>query len=100
MWFSGKLVSPLLLTLFCFYKSGSALQQYSHLGDANGGWNCLSCTVVVSLVEQLAIINNSTIEQSLDKLCNFLPAGLFRYSCQQAIELFGPIIINGYTNHT
>ena len=64
--------------------------------DRNGGWNCLSCTVIVSLVEQLAIINNSTIEQSLDKFCDLLPAGLFQYSCQQAVAIFGPVIINGY----
>jgi hypothetical protein len=53
---------------------------------------------LVALVEQLSIVYNTSIEDSLDKFCNFLPSGLFRYTCQQAVEEYGPIIINGYKN--
>ncbi len=61
----------------------------------NGGNNCMVCTVIVSLTEQLAIVYNQTVEQSLSQLCKFLPSGIFRTSCTQAIVLFGPAIING-----
>ena len=83
-----SLIVPILVfSILCLSRTSVA--------DRNGGWNCLSCTVVVSLIEQLAIINNQTIEQSVDKFCDLLPPGLFQYSCQQAVLIFGPIIING-----
>ena len=46
-------------------------------------------------MEQLAVINNQTIEQSVYKFCNLFPTGLFRKSCQQAVDMFGPAIIDG-----
>ena len=62
----------------------------------NGGSDCMACTVVVSLVEQLAIIYNQTVESALDQFCGFLPVGVFRKSCEAAVKLFGPVVINGY----
>ncbi|RNA11317.1 acyloxyacyl hydrolase [Brachionus plicatilis] len=63
--------------------------------DVNGGTNCAVCTVLVTLVEQIAIVYNDTIEETLFNFCNFIPEGLFRITCQQAVETFGPIIIDG-----
>ena len=66
------------------------------LGDnVNGGTNCAACTIVVALTEQLAIVYNQSIEKSIEQLCSFLPQGLFRFACQQAVVEFGPIIIAG-----
>ena len=87
MWIPGKTLPVLVISLIFIARGGYA--------DQNGGWNCISCTVVVSLVEQLAIINNSTIEQSLDKLCDMLPPGELQFACQQAVLIFGPVVING-----
>ena len=61
----------------------------------NGGSDCMGCTVVVSMVEQLALIYNQTVASALDQFCGFLPVGVFRKSCEAAVKLFGPVIING-----
>ena len=96
MWFMRKFVFIAVFSLVCLNSSIFAFPKSSlGLKDANGGWNCLTCTVIVSLIEQLAIINNSTIEQSFDKLCDMLPPGIFQDACQSAILVFGPVIING-----
>ncbi len=92
MWMSGKLI---FLALFCFIQTGNAFTP-KQIEAVNGGSNCVACTVIVGLVEQLASINNQTIEQSLDKFCNYFPAGLFQYSCKEAVEIFGSVVINGY----
>ncbi|CAF0849277.1 unnamed protein product [Brachionus calyciflorus] len=65
------------------------------LTSVNGGTNCAFCTIIVNLVEELALVYNDTVENSLNNLCNFLPEGLFRFTCNQAVETFGPIIIDG-----
>jgi hypothetical protein len=67
------------------------------LRSVNGGTNCAACTIIVALAEQLSIVYNQTVEQSLDQICNFLPPNsIFKVTCQQAVEEFGPLIINGY----
>jgi hypothetical protein len=86
MWLKEKYFFTIALSLFCFTNSIIAFPKNSlRIKDANGGWNCLTCTVIVSLIEQLAIINNSTIEQSFDKLCDMLPPGVFQDACQSAV---------------
>lgn len=65
--------------------------------SVNGGNNCLACDVIVSIVEQLSVIYNSSVEQALNRTCYLLPEGLFRDTCFKAIDLFGPIVINGYS---
>ena len=72
------------------------LTKIDALKSVNGGNNCLTCTIIVALVEQLSIVYNQTAERSLQSLCKLLPEGLFRTTCQQAIKQFGSIIINGY----
>ena len=65
-------------------------------GDGvNGGVGCATCTVLVALVEQLSIVYNTSIETSLFKFCNYFPAGLLRFTCQQAVDEYASIIING-----
>ena len=61
----------------------------------NGGSICFMCTALVGLTEQLAIVYNSTVEESVEKLCNFLPDGIFRITCKDAVIEFGPIFISG-----
>lgn len=65
-------------------------------GGVNGGSDCVACSVVVALVEQLGIVYNETVDASLTRLCNYLPQGMFRVACTDAVKQFGPIIISGY----
>ncbi len=67
----------------------------SSLTSVNGGNNCLTCTIIVALVEQLSIVYNQTADRSLQALCKFLPQGLFRTTCQNLVKQFGAVIING-----
>ena len=68
----------------------------SGFNDVNGGTGCATCTILVALTEQLSIVYNQTIEKSLEKLCNFLPKdSIFKVTCLQAIDQFGPTIIDG-----
>ena len=71
------------------------LKNNKKVGDANGGRDCAYCTIVVGMSEQLAIVYNQTVEASLDQLCSFLPQGMFRTACTDAVNEFGPVIING-----
>ena len=71
------------------------IRTLNNVKSVNGGNNCLTCTIVVALVEQLSIVYNQTAERSLQGLCKFLPNGIFRSTCQQAVKEYGSIIING-----
>ena len=92
--FSTILTFLIFSTFICQSKS-ERFTQNKNLKDVNGGVNCAACTIVVTLVEQLAIVYNDTIEESLNNFCNFIPEGIFRLTCQQAVETFGPVIIDG-----
>jgi hypothetical protein len=65
-------------------------------GSINGGWYCLTCTVIISHIEQLAIIKDQTLEESLEKFCELIPEGLFRKSCENIVKIYGKYILNGY----
>ena len=62
--------------------------------SANGGWNCLTCTVIVSTVEQLTVINEITVENTLVKFCHFFTPGFFQTYCQNLFLVYGSAIIN------
>ena len=82
-----------ILSVLCLANLGEAKFQVQ---DVNGGTNCAACTIIVGLTEQLSIVYNQSIENSLDRLCGYLPDGIFRLTCQQAVSIFGPVIIDGY----
>ena len=88
MKFSTLLVAFLVLSLAELSKAKSNL-------GVNGGTDCAYCTIIVTMVEELSIVYNDTVEESLNNLCQFLPDGIFRTTCKEAVELYGPVIING-----
>jgi len=51
-----------------------------------------ACTVLISLVDQLAEVNNQTIIEAFDSFCVMLPPKLGN-PCQLFAEIFGPLII-------
>ncbi|XP_037366196.1 acyloxyacyl hydrolase [Talpa occidentalis] len=58
------------------------------------GYTCVGCVLVVSVIEQLAQVHNSTVQASMEKLCNYLPEKLFlKTTCHAVIHVFGPDII-------
>ncbi|XP_044102308.1 acyloxyacyl hydrolase [Neovison vison] len=58
------------------------------------GHTCVACVVVVSVIEQLAHVHNSTVEASMERLCSYLPEKLFlKTTCYLVIRMFGPDLI-------
>ena len=64
------------------------------LGDANGGSNCATCTVLVALLEQSASVHNATIDEEVAKICTIFPAGVIQNACKAVVDLYGPEVIN------
>ena len=85
------LVWGVLLTVSSYKVDSKLIER-----GVNGGSDCVACTIVVALAEELSIVYNQTVDKSLENLCNFLPNGsIFQVACQQAVQEFGPIIIDG-----
>ena len=76
-------------------SAAAADNKSPFLRGVNGGTNCVACSIVVALVEQLGIVYNETVDASLARLCNYLPKGMFQTACTDAVRQFGPIIISG-----
>ena len=87
----SKIIGSILFFL-CLANLGNAKLEVKAV---NGGRNCATCTTFVGLTERLTIVYNQSIENSLDKLCGFLPQGIFRTACLQAVSAFGTVIIDG-----
>lgn len=69
------------------------------LSDVNGGTPCIGCTLIVGLVEQLSIVYNTTVENSLYNFCKYFPAGIIRTACDQAVDAYAKVVIDGlYSN--
>lgn len=88
-------IALVILVLFILNHESSA-KRLNKLKSANGGIGCASCTIAVAIVEELSIVYNQTVEDSLDMLCNFLPQSAIKQACVLAVQEFEPIIINGY----
>ncbi|XP_036594588.1 acyloxyacyl hydrolase [Trichosurus vulpecula] len=58
------------------------------------GHSCIGCVLMVSIVEQLVQVHNSTTQEEMERLCSYLPEKLFLKSiCYLTAEMFGPDII-------
>ncbi|XP_076975820.1 acyloxyacyl hydrolase isoform X2 [Tamandua tetradactyla] len=58
------------------------------------GHNCVGCVLVVSIIEQLAQVHNSTVQAAMERLCSYLPEKLFlKTSCYLVVHTFGLDII-------
>ncbi|XP_035229900.1 acyloxyacyl hydrolase-like [Stegodyphus dumicola] len=60
--------------------------------EVNGGKPCAACTILVGLIEQVAVVNNKTVTDMVSELCNFLP-GEYTILCDILVHLWGPAII-------
>lgn len=69
--------------------SRAGLQQSS----ANGGDTCAGCSIVVGLVEQLAEYNNQTVVEAVERICTFLPSGIYRRACDSLFQEYGAAVI-------
>lgn len=79
-----------LLTLHTLASSG-----YGNWPDTrhSNGHACIGCVLVVSMIEQLTQVHNSTVQISMERLCSYLPEKLFlKTTCYLVVHIFGPDI--------
>ncbi|CAK7307049.1 acyloxyacyl hydrolase isoform X1 [Vulpes vulpes] len=87
------LATPLFLLLPIHTWASPASEDQASARYSNGH-TCVACVVVVSVIEQLAQVHNSTVEASMERLCSYLPEKLFlKTTCYLVIEIFGPDLI-------
>ncbi|XP_012861446.2 acyloxyacyl hydrolase [Echinops telfairi] len=56
--------------------------------------SCAGCVLVVSVIEQLAQVHNSTAQAAMERLCSYLPEKLsLKTTCYLVIHIFGSDII-------
>ncbi|CAF3362404.1 unnamed protein product [Rotaria socialis] len=65
------------------------------INSVNGGTNCATCTILLGIVDHLAIVYNESAAQALEHLCSFLPDD-YKIYCKTAVDFLGPIIIDGF----
>ncbi|XP_030652518.1 acyloxyacyl hydrolase isoform X3 [Nomascus leucogenys] len=87
------MVAPLLLLLSLQSSASPANDDQSRPSHSNGH-TCVGCVLVVSVIEQLAQVHNSTVQASMERLCSYLPEKLFlKTTCYLVIDKFGSDII-------
>ena len=63
--------------------------RIARLGDgANGGVDCAVCSIVLGLVDKISIVYNTSIVNSLERLCSFLPSE-YKVCCKVAVDFLG-----------
>ncbi|XP_033284166.1 acyloxyacyl hydrolase isoform X3 [Orcinus orca] len=71
-----------------------ASPAYDHQPSNRRSKVCIGCVLVVSVIEQLAQVHNSTVQTSMERLCSYLPEKLFlKTTCYLVVGIFGPDII-------
>ncbi|KAM8770098.1 acyloxyacyl hydrolase [Rhynchonycteris naso] len=87
------LAAPLLLLLPLHTSASPAYDDRPHATRSNGH-TCVACVVVVSVIEQLAQVHNSTVQASMKRLCDYLPEKLFlKTTCYLVVHVYGPSIL-------
>ncbi|CAF1442549.1 unnamed protein product [Adineta steineri] len=76
----------LLLAVFFPVVNGSMAR------GVNGGNDCLICTLVLGVVENLSIVYNESIVESLERTCNYLPPQ-FKIYCKEAVAFLGKVFV-------
>lgn len=88
------LLAARLLLLLPLLTSAPAAQDDRPGARLPLGHSCVGCVLVVSVIEQLAQVHNSTVEASMERLCSYLPEKLFlKATCYLVVRTFGPDII-------
>lgn len=78
-----------LLTLHTLASSGYGNRPATRHSSA-----CIGCVLVVSMIEQLTQVHNSTVQISMERLCSYLPEKLFlKTTCYLVVHIFGPDIV-------
>uniref|UniRef100_A0A8I3WQV5 Acyloxyacyl hydrolase n=1 Tax=Callithrix jacchus TaxID=9483 RepID=A0A8I3WQV5_CALJA len=87
------MVVPLFFLPLLQSSASPPYEDQSRLSHSNGH-TCVGCVLVVSVIEQLAQVHNSTVQGAMERLCSYLPEKLFlKTTCYLIIDKFGSDII-------
>nr|XP_008111055.1 PREDICTED: acyloxyacyl hydrolase isoform X3 [Anolis carolinensis] len=90
--------SSVFLLLFLLLPNGLSslpnVKQKLLYDDRHQKFTCMGCVLIVSMVEQLAQVHNSTAKEALERFCGYLPEKwTLQDICFLISEIFGPSII-------
>lgn len=86
------MVSPLLL--LPLHSSTSRAHDNQPGTIRSDHYTCVGCVLVVSVIEQLAQVHNSTVQASMERLCSYLPEEwVLKTACYMMVHVFGADII-------
>ncbi|XP_028645112.1 acyloxyacyl hydrolase isoform X1 [Grammomys surdaster] len=89
-----KVFKTTLLFLLLSHSLASVPYENQPGASYSQGQSCLGCVVVISVIEQLAEVHNSSVEVAMERLCSYLPEKLFlKTSCYLLVQTFGSDII-------
>jgi len=88
--------SFLLVLILALFFSGcvhgnSILETFLFHDGTGGGSKCAGCTIVVALIEQMAIIHERPIEKILEDFCTYFPSPL-QELCVDLVIQYGSIV--------
>ncbi|KNC46423.1 surfactant protein B containing protein [Thecamonas trahens ATCC 50062] len=94
---AGAVLVVLCVTVVCvangFTLRSLAVGAVGEGGDANGGSDCAACTIIVGLLEQKAVVDAKSIENVLDEVCGFFPAGAVQAACKFLVDTYTPDLL-------
>jgi hypothetical protein len=61
--------------------------------SSSSGFPCISCTIIISLVDQVAVIREVSVDKLLDEICTWFPAPI-TVPCEDFVTTFGDTIVN------
>ncbi|XP_021036268.1 acyloxyacyl hydrolase isoform X1 [Mus caroli] len=94
MKFPWKVFKTTLLLLLLSHSLASVPSEDQPGDSYSHGQSCLGCVVLVSVIEQLAEVHNSSVQVAMERLCSYLPEKLFlKTSCYFLVQTFGSDII-------
>ncbi|XP_041501651.1 acyloxyacyl hydrolase [Microtus oregoni] len=92
---SWKVLKATPLFLLLLSQSVASVPYENQPGASySDSHSCVGCVVVVSVIEQLAEVHNSSVQVAMERLCSYLPEKLFlKTTCYFLVQMFGPDII-------
>ncbi|XP_053570390.1 acyloxyacyl hydrolase isoform X2 [Bombina bombina] len=83
-------------------SSDAAIQQQSpkYISITANRDTCIGCFLLVSVIEQLAQVHNTTVLKSMELLCSYLPEEYaLRGMCTMLAEIFGPELVKLFSHN-
>ena len=78
MKFPWKVFKTTLLLLLLSHSLASVPSEDQPGDSYSHGQSCLGCVVLVSVIEQLAEVHNSSVQVAMERLCSYLPGKFAR----------------------